>query len=186
MGFFDNHHAKTEAPEQPTLPDWFAPPSRILGRPLSESIVMLVTEKCAVVLTQFVAYPSGLAWDISVRFIGHFAGNRHHLAWEGPDRAMYGIELSDGTPVLPHQPEEWPPVARPEGTVLSPRGGSGDDSGITFSVWLNPLPTESFRVIFAWEAAGIKETKAEIDITELAEAASKSIELWPAQNSAHV
>jgi hypothetical protein len=181
MGFFDIYRTENEVPKPPAIPDWLVPPAHVVGKPLGETMVIYTSEQCAVILTQFVAYPCGLAWDISLRFADHFPGSSHHLAWEGPERAMYGIELSDGTPVLPHQHDHWPPDTRPDGPVLNHCGGSGDNTSFTFGLWLNPLPTEAFHIIFAWPAVGIEEIRAEIAFADLAETASQSIVLWPAK-----
>lgn len=179
MGFFDIHQTKNEPRFESTIPDWYGPPAHVIGKPLGASILMLKTEQCAVALTQFVVYPSGLAFDIVVRFADRVPGNGHASAWEGSDRAMYAIELSDGTPILPYQHEEWPPVYRPDGTLLIRAGGGGNDEGFRFGIWVNPLPPEPFRVIFAWPAAGISEIDASVDMPELVETASQAIILWP-------
>ncbi len=181
MGFFDEHDRETEPVRQP-VPEWFKPSAGTIGKPLGDSVVMLQTEECAVVLTHFVAYPTGLAWDITLRFPG-YAPNRHQMAWEGPGRARYGIKCADGTAVFPYESEEWPPVTRPDGPLLIRGGGTGDDEVVTFSLWLNPLPTEPFHLVFEWKSAGIDEITAEVNIENLAEAASQAITLWPAQRS---
>jgi hypothetical protein len=178
MGFFDQHNRPVE-PARPVIPSWYRPAASIIGKPLSNSVVMLQTSDCAVVLTQFVAYPNGLAWDISVRFADHVPSNRNQTAWEGPGRAMYGIESSDGTAILPYEHEEWPPSTRPEGMVLISQGGRGDDDGVTFGLWLNPLPIKPFDLIFAWKSAGIDEIRTQVDFANLAEEAAQALVLWP-------
>ncbi len=178
MGFFDDHDRPTE-PARPVVPDWYRPAARVVGKPLGESLVMHHTTDCAVVLTKFVAYPNGLAWDIGVRFADHVPSNRHQSAWEGPGRAMYGIESSDGIAIFPYESEEWPPFTRPEGMMLIRQGGSGDDDGVTFGLWLNPLPSEPFDLIFAWKSAGIDEIRTQVDFANLAEEAAQALVLWP-------
>jgi hypothetical protein len=148
MGFFDEQDNKSEPIRHP-IPDWFQPPARMIGKPLANTVLVKQTADCAVALTQFVAYPDGLRWDVLVRFADQFPAERHRMAWEGADRAMFGIRCADGTAVYPSQSEEWPPVSRPQGILLRQCGGTGDDSGISFGLWLNPLPSEPFHLIFA-------------------------------------
>jgi hypothetical protein len=180
MGFFDDRELKDE-PIRSTYPDWFEPPTRIIGKPLGNTVVMSQTADCAVVLNRFVAYPDGLDWEITVRFADHVP-LRAQMAFEGFDRAMWGIRHADGTAIFPYQSDEWPPKSRPEGIVLHHHGGRGDDFGMTFGLWLNPLPTEPFHMIFAWKSVGIDEIEAEVNIANLAEEAAKALILWPAHS----
>ncbi len=182
MSFFDEQPSKPE-PVGIAMPDWYGPSQRMIGKPLGDTIVVAHNPDYAVVLTRFVAYPNGLTWDIAVRFASHLPFVRHQAAWDGPDRAMFGIQCADGTGVHLYQHEEWPPVSRPPGFVLQQGDGSGSDHGMTFGLWLNPLPDEPFQLIFAWKAGGIEEIKAEVDLTNLAENAAQALILWPAELS---
>ncbi len=58
----------------------------------------------------------------------------------------------------------------------------GDDGGIGFGLWLNPLPSEPFHLIFAWKSAGIEEIEAEVNIANLPDEASQALTLWPAKS----
>ena len=182
MGFFDEHESKKSELARQVIPEWFAPPARLIGKPLGKTLVLVQNADCAVVLTRFVAYPNGLDWNITVRFASHVPAIRHQTAWEGPDRAKFGVRWADGTAVFPYQPDVWPPTGRPTGPVLNQHGGQGDDGGITFGLWLNPLPSDPFHVIFAWKAGGIDETEAEVNIANLAVEASEALILWPADS----
>jgi hypothetical protein len=105
MGFFEEQERESEPVREP-VPDWLKPPGRIIGMPLSNTVVMTQNDDHAVVLTRFVAYPQGLAWEVTVRFAGHVPGNRHQTAWDAPGRAMFGIRCADGTAVFRYLPNE--------------------------------------------------------------------------------
>jgi hypothetical protein len=178
MGFFDDDEQPSE-PVDHRIPDWMRPPTRMVGKPISNTLTVIHNDDLAVVFTRFVAYPDGLDWDVSVRFARHEPSFRHQLAWEGHGRARFGIRCADGTAVHAYDNHEWPPKGRPEGPVLRQYSGQGDADGTTMSLWLTPLPSDPFHVIVAWKSGGIDETKTLVDIPNLAEAAAETLILWP-------
>jgi hypothetical protein len=70
----------------------------------------------------------------------------------------------------------------PQGPLLLPGGGGGDDARWESEFWLWPLPTPGpLAVVIEWPAEGIELTRQEVDSAPIIEAAASSEVLWPEQ-----
>lgn len=92
---------------------------------------------------------------------------------------LLGIEYADGRR---HTNLGAPPSdgSAAEAITLMEGGGSGADNSASSEFFLAPLPPpDEFSVHFAWEAAGIAETKTLVPTAAVLEAAGQVHELWP-------
>lgn len=125
-------------------------------------------------------------WDLH-ETVMEGARMRHRRAAGLPDDLLrFGVQFADGrratTTGAPgfgrHHDEE------PDGPVLIRQGGGGGggDRIVTSSwaLWLWPLPpAEPFDLVFAWPAVGIDLTRVELSGSDIVEAASRAVPLWP-------
>jgi hypothetical protein len=136
------------------------PPPNEVGMPVSMQMLVHRSEQLAVVLTGFVAFRSGVQFDMVLRTPNAAIDLVEAWVSDGP---RLTAELGDGRP-LP----------------LADLGGGGDDdSSLDLRHWLSPLPqSSSLTVVVDWPARSIAE-RVRVDVAPLAEAAQRSITLWP-------
>ncbi|HJQ73889.1 MAG TPA: hypothetical protein VJ814_03310, partial [Gaiellaceae bacterium] len=102
-----------------------------------------------------------------------------------PEVLRLGVQFSDGrkaTNVDGRMPFGMPgePDEPPEGPVLFPRGGGGGDGRWQQGFWVWPLPPAGpLAFVCEWPAAGIPETRNEIDAALVRDAAADAAVLWP-------
>ena len=91
-----------------------------------------------------------------------------------PDAAvdLVGAWVSDG-PRLAAELEDGRPLR------LADIGGGGDDFSLDWRHWISRLPqSSSLTAVVDWLARAIAE-RVRVDVAPLAEAAQRSITLWP-------
>jgi hypothetical protein len=114
----------------------------------------------------------------------HRARRRSWSSEEGLDPGLlrFGVQFSDGrkTTNLPDGSAfRGDPDAAPEGPVLRPGGGGGGGGRRRHDFWVWPLPPEGpLAFVCEWPAAGIPETRSEVDSALVRDAASHAVPLW--------
>ncbi len=149
-------------------------PEGVAGVPVAWHIVLADTEDYAVVLSDVMAYATGLKLTMLLRYpAGSLGGSKHgqppRLLVNGTDSdsPRLGVGFADGRKVvLGHSPYSW---RVGEGPVLQAAGqGAGGRGWQRGGLWLWPLPP-SGPVTFGvdWEAVGLGERLIVADGTEL-------------------
>jgi hypothetical protein len=182
-------------PPRPSLPAWFGPPDAVVGSAVALNLVIGRSDKAAIWISAVTVYPEGFVFDIEIRHrLGRhlidpldFRGSRPRTEELDPELLRIGIAFSDGrkaTTLGPGRPHPYTmreaPDAEPEGPILSVSGGSGGGGGHwQQGFWVWPLPPEGpLAFVCEWPAAGIPETRNEIDSALVRDAASDAFPLW--------
>ena len=200
MGFFEPPPPPPEpASSQWRQPAWSGPPDDVVGSVVALDLVAAESPTAAVWLASATVYPSGIEFDVEVRWRPevfdvvargapwHF---RPGIDQELPDELFRaGIEFADGSKVTTlgtgltggavATPAVGEPAGEPQGPVLVPRGGGGGGHSWSQRLWLWPLPPESpLSFVCEWPALGIPVTRTQLNHTPITEAASRSRRLW--------
>ncbi|HEY6837028.1 MAG TPA: hypothetical protein VI142_11350 [Gaiellaceae bacterium] len=192
-----------EFPAIPRPPPWSQAPTNELGAPVPLRLVLARTDRVAVALVGAVAYTSGTAFTLAVRWqqpsgdalIGEPwelpFGHHHLLEQRGGGVPLevlrFGVQFSDGRKATtlsgtfpftrPGEPEE-----EQHGPVLSPGGGGGGPGHWDSEFWLWPLPPAGpVKLAVEWPKEDIELTMREVDAAVFLEASKKSEVLWPEQ-----
>jgi hypothetical protein len=183
MSFFKSAPEDPKRRVPPALGDWLQPANHILGVPVPCQLVLANDGGCAVVASEFVAYPTGLRFSIGIRFTyANFDPTRHERVWSGPGAVRYGLELSDGTRVFKHveTSDVWPPVRRPDGYTLMSIGGVGNETYFQIELWLSPLPPDgTLTIVVSWPDVLADEVCGTVDLGSLHRIAASAVVLWP-------
>lgn len=199
VNFFEPPPRPPEPPQQRwRQPVWLGPPDNAMGGVVALELLAAHSEKAAVWIEAATAYPSGVEFEIEVRWrpevfeIVQRGAPWHYqpsLESELPDALFRaGFELADGSKVttLATGLSAPAPVAiegqvdqEPGGPVLMPRGGSGGGQSWSHGLWLWPLPPEGpLTFVCEWPALGIALARAEIETARIHDAAGRSKTLW--------
>ncbi|MDT0215481.1 hypothetical protein Q9R29_16445 [Rothia sp. ARF10] len=109
---------------------------------------------------------------------------RAYGAYGMSEEPRVGLLLEDGTKLGAGEPGTSPglPPDAPS-TLTEPmfvqHGGASGELRVGQSWWISPMPDGDAEVVLAWEALGIPETYATLDLAVVREAASRARELWP-------
>lgn len=199
MGFFEPPPPPEPEPQPDRRqPPWAGPPDNIVGQPVVLDPVVFRGDRVAVVVSGFVAYPTGVELMVSVRareseedlwpFGPESFHRRRGRSADGgglPDDLLrFGVLFADGaTATTLGGPDPWriDPDEEPTGPLLAMRSGSGGGNRWDQEWWLWPLPPPGRLVLVVeWPARGIPETRAELDAGALVEGAALAVALWPA------
>ncbi len=189
MGFFEPPPPPPSPPEPSPQPVWAGPGDNVVGGAVALELVLARTDNVAILLRNFVAYPTGITFVLDTRrrsfdpdTVGDPLG--HHMMRPGrgdPDTVLrFGVQFSDGAKATLIGHRHWPGPDEPlEQPVLMPRGGGGHSGRWTQDMWLWPLPPAGpFAFVVEWPLESIPETRLEIDAGLLLKAASRSEVLW--------
>ncbi len=185
MGFFDDQAVTPARPEATVIPEWLRPGTHHVGAPLPHQSVMFNNGAIAVVVCGLLAYPTGLQFQIQVRWTNTVDRDVLSKYWSPIDGIRRSVVLADGTKLVIHERTGlgWPPPQPDNGFSIVNIGGGGDDTRIHVTSWIYPLPTDGpLTFITQWPQAGIPETKITVDIPDLSDYARRCIELWPVQS----
>src|SRR5262249_41204420 len=96
----------------------------------------------------------------------------------------FGVQFADERAATNLGNRPFPlPQADPDHPLLVPNSGGGDDQRYDQQFWVWPLPPPGpLTFVCEWPAFGIPETREEIDAQLVLDAATRSIELWPAED----
>lgn len=180
-----------------SLPEWMGPPASLVGGVVALRLLAARSEDAAVWLESAVAYPTGVEFRLDVRWQPQVQGlvmRGAGPAWprdqpvgeELPaDQFRAGIELADGAKAtwlgpgrgvaaFAQRVDESPP-----GPLLVPGAGGGGSRRWSQHLWLWPLPPPGrLQFVVEWPALGILLTRAELDASQLREAAERTQTLW--------
>jgi hypothetical protein len=96
------------------------------------------------------------------------------------DMLRFGVAFSDGaraTNVRYQTPADGPPAA----PYLRGMGGRGSTTAWSQGFWVWPLPSPGpLTFVCEWPAAGISQTRAEIDAQTIIDAGARAIIVFPA------
>ena len=183
-------------PPRPSRPAWFGPPDAVVGRAVALNLVIGRSDKAAIWISAVTVYPEGFEFDVEIRhrlsadfidpFDLGFRAKRHRTEELDPELLRVGIAFADGqkaTTLGPGQPHPYTmreaPDAQPDGPILSGSGSSGGGGHWQQGFWVWPLPPEGpLAFVCEWPAAGIPETRSEIDSALVRDAAADAIPLW--------
>lgn len=176
-------------------PAWDRPSEAILGAPVGINALVAKTDRVAVALGHFEAYPNGFTFHLIIQgnpmaprpVIADPSTRMLMMGAPGPHRgARLGLEFADGQRAaegqgfqLMHSSDGKDEQGIPTSPVLMPRGGSGGTDRFAMRYWSFPLPPSgSMKVFIEWEDVGIPETMVEIDADAIRDAASRAVVLW--------
>jgi hypothetical protein len=194
-------------PEEHKQPVWSGPPEDMLPGVVPVELVLGRSDTAVVFLTGVRAFPSGLAFQLSVRVRGRSrhrdlnsdvftdAPNAHRESDWQATRLKWGFQLADGQRVTNVDPSPWmerrkPDQHRPhevddrgwepDHPVLHGGGGGGSSHAVDRDYWLWPLPPAGpLRVVCQWPSRGISQTVTDLDADPFLQAAARARPLWP-------
>ena len=178
---------------RPPQPPWSAPPRGVIPGSAPLELVIARTGSAAVAVSGAGVYPTGLSFSLVVRVRSLSAQVRplHELVMgvrrRGPSNARellrFGVAFSDGrvaTNLYGSRGPAGPDFEQAPSISLAATGASGGDLSYEASWWLWPLPPPgALAFVCEWPLMGIPESRREVDVTPLLEAAVRAIELWP-------
>jgi len=194
-----------EPPPPPELPEevherkpWWGAPTNELGVSTGLRVLLVRTDDVAVSVIDAVAFKSGVQLKLVAARrrpsladpfeLHHQFAHRMQAGGDLPPELLrFGVEFSDGRKATSlgsgpaasfslHSDEG----SEPQGPLLLPGGGGGDDARWESEFWLWPLPPPGpLAVVIEWPAEGIELTREEVDSAPIIEAASRSEVLWP-------
>jgi hypothetical protein len=152
------------------------------------SLLFECSEQAAIAITGMSAYTNGFEFALTRLIRPDAPGWDGGVApgvprdWRAVDRAAeISLQLSDGTTVISGRP---PNDSEPTGPILRPGGGGGTSHYQTLRWWAWPLPPPGpLEFISQWPTFGIGETRVSIDAQLILDAASRSVRLWPEDDS---
>ena len=181
--------------EQPEQKPWWGPPTNELGATVPLRLVLARTDTAVVAMLDAVAYSTGVSLHLMVKRRGAENDVRDQLddpfghvrmrpgAATGlpPEVLRFGVQFADGNKATTLGPPfPFGIEAEPTGPILVFHGASGGDREWDTTLWLWPLPPPgSLGLVVEWPGQGISESRHEIDVQPLLEAARSSEQLWP-------
>jgi hypothetical protein len=200
VSFFEPPSLPPEpATPQSRSPDWLGPPDNLVGGVVALELVVAHSQKAAVWIDSAIAYPSGVEFEIEVRWrpevfdvVSRGAPWLYRLGTSRklPDELFRaGFQLADGSKVttIPTGLGGVPGATaverswdkEPEGPLLISRGGGGSGQSWSHRLWLWPLPPEGpLSFVCEWPALGITLARAQVQSSLIREAAARSQTLW--------
>jgi hypothetical protein len=186
MTFFSPIEPPDEPEEEDFWREWTGPPRDVLGGVVAWQALLARSGDVAVSAGHLEAYPTGIAFEITVQF-------RHgrqpedwglHMPTEAPADPGKGLRVgalySDGRRTEGHLGFDWDDEPDPGQPVLMPHGGGGSDREWRSGYWLWPAPPEGDLVLVVqWLGRGVPETRTTIPAALLADARARAVQLWP-------
>lgn len=191
--FFPPPPPPREPEPRPPAPPWSGPPYGVLPGAVALEVILGQSELAAVLIGRCAAYPTGLDFELHV-IASADAGDELDPSLNGiyhrPGRAStyeemlrFGVAFADGRKASNlggHAPTE----EQPDGPVLWGMGGGGGGGRWQQGFWMWPLPPACpLTFVCEWPAAGIAQTRVEVDSELLRDAAGRVRALFPNQDS---
>jgi hypothetical protein len=172
---------------EPPLPEWNGPPDGVLPITLPIERVIARTDTAVVYLGALVAYPTGFEFDVFVVSDGSDPeldpfgfGHRETGRRTGeiqPGLLRLGFAYADGTKATNtgayfhwHEGSGRPPDA----PVMTGGHGGGGEGTWSTTLWVWPLPPPgALQFVCEWPAAGIPQTRVDLDAASLLAAANR-------------
>jgi hypothetical protein len=194
--FFEPPPPPPEPPPEPPRRPWAGARHNEIGNAVALNLILGRSDKAALWISAATVYTDGFEFEVQLQhrldeelvdpFFMHVhrSRRRSRSAEEGLDPGLlrFGIQFSDGRKAT-NLPDRLrlgaDPDAVPDGPVLQPGGGGGGGGRWRHDFWVWPLPPEgALAFVCEWPAAGIPETRGEIDAALIREAASEAVPLW--------
>ena len=148
-----------------------------LGVPVSVDVEPIQTDRLAITLDQFRAFPEGFKADLlAIARPGHTVDERgmNPDRTMGPGRLRIGLEFSDGrrgylTRDMVHR----------GAFAIRSRGGGGSPFQIRQRLWVHAEPAPgAMEFIIAWADEDVPETRLSIPTKDIIEAISRVGPIW--------
>jgi hypothetical protein len=192
MSFFDRFPPPdVPAPEpSPAQPPWVKPDGT-LGGTVAKELVLARAADAVVAVSSLTAFPNGFSFTVTVALRTEDRHGRllrlafHRDAFDGepltPEFLRIGLQFADGSAVSNvGGGSDAPWLTDPVGPLLLPDSGGGGGRRYDMSFWVWPLPPPGpLTFICEWPAAGIRESRAEVDGTLIHDAALRAVPLLP-------
>jgi hypothetical protein len=185
--FFEPPPPPGEPEPRYRMPPWLGPPRGTLPAVVPLERVLAGTEKVAVCVTRFAAYPTGFEFDIVTMSADEdpaldpllFRAPLHLHRGSGtagipPEMLRIGVQFADGSKATNtdgFHGAEGPP----SGPVMHSGGGSGGGGNWHQTFWVWPLPPPGPLVLACeWPALDIPLTRCGIDAEAILDAATRA------------
>ena len=148
-----------------------------LGVPVSVQGDSIRTDRVAITLDQFRAFPEGFKADLlAIARPGHTLDDRgmHPERTMGPGRLRIGLEFSDGRRGYLTRDIE------PRGAFpIRYHGGGGSPFRIRLRLWVHAVPPPGqMDLVVAWSDEGVPETRLGIPTGQIIEALGRVGPVW--------
>ena len=192
--FFDPPPPPPKPPGRP----WAGRRDAVIGRTVALNLLIGRSEKAAVWSPALTADADGFEFNVELRhdldedeltcaFFDPYSPRPWRPDPEGLDPGLlrFGLQFSDGrraTNLDHHIPPRRPgeEAAPPERVALSAQSGGGGGGNWRQEFRVSPLPPAGpLAFVCEWPAAGIPETRSEIDSALIRTAAADAQPLWP-------
>jgi hypothetical protein len=175
-------------------PDWMGPPRAVLPGYSPQQAVIFKTDLVALVVHRFLAYPTGVAFTLSL-WNNDPDSEMMDVPWEHhgrprmgrstrdvlPDELLrLGALFDDGTKWTNIDHQHFSHQEEPDGPIVVGRGGGGGGSQWEFGFWMWPLPPgDVVTFVTEWPMYGISDSRACVNASELRNRAADSQPIWP-------
>jgi hypothetical protein len=191
MSFFEPPPppASVFRPVAASPPAWLGPPRNVLPGIAPVERIIARTEETVVAIGGISAYPEGFGFTLSLRLRTLSAREEQFpyltdcAGYQGdalPDALLrFGVQFADGRKATNLDPPAYDPEGPPDRPVLIQQGGGGGGAAWDMEHWVWPLPPPGpFAFVCAWPSRAIGESRAEIDVGVILEAAGRAVTLW--------
>jgi hypothetical protein len=181
--FFRKSPAPEPAPRRVHHP-WNPPQAEFPGLVPIDTLHFDRSEQAAVAIIGIEAYARGFEFSLARRIRPGTPGLDEDPTPEmlrrrgrGPEDFPISVQFSDGRTAISGRPGG---DSEPEGPILQSRGGGGTSHSQLFRWWVWPLPPSGpLEFLCQWPVYGIGETRISIDGQLILDAARRSVQLWP-------
>lgn len=180
MSFFPPE-PEPPAPIEPEMLDRLDPANGnfpgVLGFPVSIPVEPVRTDRLAITMDQFRAFPGGFDADLLViARPGHTLDERgiHPDRMMGPGRLRIGVEFPDGRRAYVTR------TIAPQGAfAIRYRGGGGSPFRIRQRLWVHAIPAPGHMdLVVAWADERVPESRLAIPADQIIEAISLVSRVW--------
>lgn len=179
MSFFEDLPEPPPPPPPAPRPPWLGAPADEVGVSAGTRAFSTHEGRIAFAVIDVIAYSTGFEVIAVTRLRpAERRPARPTHDWHG---IRFGVQFSDGRKASAGAGHALLAAAggTPAGPVIMPGGGGGGAEGWRQFYWVWPLPPPG-RLVFAamWKAAGMPETRLEVDAQPVIDAAKRSQRIW--------
>lgn len=180
MSFFPPEPEPTSTPDPERVDRWDPLNGNFpgyLGVPVSVDVEPVRTDRLAITMDQFRAFPEGFKADLlAIARPGHTVDERgmNPDRTMGPGRLRIGLELSDG-----RRGYLTRDMVNGGAFAIRSRGGGGSPFHIRQRLWVHAVPGPGHMDLFvAWADEDVPESRLIIPTDEIIEAISRVAPIW--------